>query len=113
MRQCAQAALAIASLTLCLTAGNSVAEAQVRGIPVNNSGVASGIALYGDVGFPDEEAGKGTARAAVDPAALMLVSASLSARAQLERSVPFAGNLRRDGNKASIMSAELCRATPH
>jgi hypothetical protein len=63
MRHCAQAALAITSLTLCLTAGNPVAEAQVRGIPVNNSGVASGIALYGDVGFPDEEAGKGTAYA--------------------------------------------------
>ena len=63
MRQCAQAALAIASLTLCLTAGSPVAEAQVRGIPVNNSGVASGIALYGDVGFPDEQAGKGTAYA--------------------------------------------------
>jgi opacity protein-like surface antigen len=60
MRQCAQAALAVASLTLCLTAGSPVAVAQVRGIPVYNSGVASGIALYGDVGFPDEEAGKGT-----------------------------------------------------
>ena len=60
------------------------------------------------------EAGKGTICAVIHtPAALMLVSASLSARAQLERSVPFAGNLRRDGNKASIMSAELCRATPH
>ncbi len=53
--------LAIASLTLCLTAGNPVAAAQVRGIPVYNSGVARGIALYGDVGFPDEKAGKGTA----------------------------------------------------
>ena len=63
MRQCAQAALAIASLTLCLTAGSPVAMAQVRGIPVNNSGVASGIALYGDVGFPDAQAGKGTAYA--------------------------------------------------
>jgi hypothetical protein len=63
MRQCAQAALAIASLTLCLTAGSPLAMAQVRGIPVYNSGVASGIALYGDVGFPDEQAGKGTAYA--------------------------------------------------
>jgi hypothetical protein len=35
--------------------------AQVRGIPVYNSGIASGIALYGDVGFPDSSAGKGTA----------------------------------------------------
>ena len=37
------------------------AAAQVRGIPVYNSGVPSGIAIYGDVGFPDENAGKGTA----------------------------------------------------
>lgn len=39
------------------------AAAQVPGIPVYNSGVASGIALYGDIGFPDENAGKGTALA--------------------------------------------------
>jgi hypothetical protein len=39
------------------------AQAQVRGIPVYNSGVASGIALYGDVGFPNSDAGKGTAYA--------------------------------------------------
>ena len=35
--------------------------AQVRGIPVYNSGVSTGIALYGDVGFPNSDAGKGTA----------------------------------------------------
>lgn len=39
----------------------SRAGAQVRGIPVYNSGVASGIALYGDVGFSNANAGKGTA----------------------------------------------------
>jgi hypothetical protein len=60
MRQCAQA-LAVASLTLCLTGAGHAAAAQVRGIPVYNSGVPGGIALYGDVGFPDQEAGKGTA----------------------------------------------------
>ena len=38
-------------------------QAQVRGIPVYNSGVATGIAIYGDVGFSDEDAGKGTALA--------------------------------------------------
>jgi hypothetical protein len=36
-------------------------KAQVQGIPVYNSGVPRGIAVYGDVGFPDENAGKGTA----------------------------------------------------
>jgi Outer membrane protein beta-barrel domain len=39
------------------------AQGQVRGVPVYNSGIASGIAIYGDVGFPDTEAGKGTALA--------------------------------------------------
>jgi hypothetical protein len=39
------------------------AQAQVRGIPVYNSGVATGIALYGDFGFPNSDAGKGTAYA--------------------------------------------------
>jgi hypothetical protein len=35
--------------------------AQVRGIPVYNNGVPRGIGLYGDVGFPDDEAGGGKA----------------------------------------------------
>jgi hypothetical protein len=39
------------------------ANAQVRGIPVYNSGIATGIGIYGDVGFPNEDAGKGTALA--------------------------------------------------
>jgi hypothetical protein len=37
--------------------------AQVRGIPVYNSGVPRGVAIYGDIGFPNENAGKGTALA--------------------------------------------------
>jgi hypothetical protein len=48
-------------LTLGLLASGRTAEAQVRGIPVYNSGIPTGIAVYGDVGFPDEDAGKGTA----------------------------------------------------
>jgi hypothetical protein len=39
------------------------ASAQVRGIPVYNNGVPRGIAVYGDVGFSNEAAGKGTALA--------------------------------------------------
>jgi hypothetical protein len=50
-------------LILALVAGGRRAEAQVRGIPVYNNGIPSGIGIYGDVGFPDEEAGKGTAYA--------------------------------------------------
>jgi len=36
------------------------AAAQVRGIPVYNSGVPRGIGLYGDVGFGNDDAGGGT-----------------------------------------------------
>jgi hypothetical protein len=35
--------------------------AQVRGIPVYNNGVPRGIGLYGDVGFPNDDAGGGNA----------------------------------------------------
>lgn len=37
------------------------AVAQVPGIPVYNQGVPRGVGLYGDVGFPDNDAGGGTA----------------------------------------------------
>jgi hypothetical protein len=36
-------------------------QAQVRGIPVYNSGIPTGIGVYGDVGLPNDDAGKGTA----------------------------------------------------
>lgn len=54
------AALALVFLGV---AGISAASAQVRGIPVYNSGIPSGIGLYGDIGFPDEQSGKGRALA--------------------------------------------------
>ena len=50
-------------LALFLGMSPQTVNAQVRGIPVYNNGVPSGIAVYGDVGFPDENAGKGTAYA--------------------------------------------------
>jgi hypothetical protein len=40
------------------------AGAQVHGIPVYNSGIPTGIAVYGDIGFPNTHAGKGRALAA-------------------------------------------------
>lgn len=52
-----------------LALGPSRVGAQVRGIPVYNSGVASGIAIYGDVGFPNGDAGKGAAVAVTGRAA--------------------------------------------
>jgi hypothetical protein len=52
-------------LTAALTLGVVVpcAQAQVRGIPVYNSGVFTGIGISGDIGFSNEGAGKGTALA--------------------------------------------------
>jgi hypothetical protein len=61
MRSRAQWALALAALVIGSAGAARSVAAQVRGIPVYNSGIASGIALYGDVGFPDSSAGKGTA----------------------------------------------------
>jgi hypothetical protein len=37
------------------------AAAQVPGLPVSNQGVPRGIGIYGDVGFPNDDAGGGTA----------------------------------------------------
>lgn len=55
--------LATAGLVFGLALDVRPAQAQVRGIPVYNSGIATGIAIYGDIGFPNTEAGKGTALA--------------------------------------------------
>jgi hypothetical protein len=61
MTQRVQATIVLAGLVVCLMAQTSPVDAQVRGIPVYNNGVPTGIAIYGDVGFPDQQAGKGTA----------------------------------------------------
>ena len=53
-----QAVLGIALAALAGVARS--AEAQVRGIPVYNAGIPRGIGIYGDVGFPNDEAGGGT-----------------------------------------------------
>ncbi len=50
-----------AVIVLALAMGASAAEAQTPGLPVYNLGVPRGIALYGDVGFPNAAAGKGKA----------------------------------------------------
>jgi opacity protein-like surface antigen len=51
------------SAAVTLVAVVTSAQAQVRGIPVYNSGVSTGIAISGDIGFSNEDAGKGTALA--------------------------------------------------
>src|SRR5688572_13688398 len=63
MKERLHAVLAAVGLVLA-GAFTSDAAAQVRGIPVYNSGIPSGIGVYGDVGFPDTDAGKGRAFAA-------------------------------------------------
>jgi opacity protein-like surface antigen len=63
MRRRTHQVLTTAGLLLGLALGVRSTQAQVRGIPVYNSGIATGIAIYGDVGFPNTEAGKGTALA--------------------------------------------------
>jgi hypothetical protein len=49
-----------AIVLLALAGAALPAAAQVRGIPVYNSGVPRGLGLYGDVGFANDEAGAGT-----------------------------------------------------
>jgi hypothetical protein len=47
-------------LAVAVAGGASPAAAQVRGLPLYNSGIPRGLGLYGDVGFPNDEAGGGT-----------------------------------------------------
>lgn len=54
----AKALVASATLVLALTA---TAGAQNPGLPVINSGISTGLTLSGDVGFPSDDAGGGTA----------------------------------------------------
>ncbi|MGH7510093.1 MAG: hypothetical protein ACREMZ_11590 [Gemmatimonadales bacterium] len=62
MRQSMHRVIASVALLLGMAVARS-AGAQVHGIPVYNSGIPTGIAIYGDIGFPNEAAGKGTALA--------------------------------------------------
>ena len=61
MTQRVQGILAVLGVTLGASALPVAVAAQVRGIPVYNSGIPTGIGLYGDIGFPDADAGKGRA----------------------------------------------------
>lgn len=70
MRQSALPAILLMSLALGLMLDTGPVVGQVRGIPVYNSGVSTGVAIYGDVGFPNQDAGKGTAFAVSGQAGL-------------------------------------------
>jgi hypothetical protein len=54
-------ALVVLALTLGTGAGVTPLLAQNPGLPVYNMGVPKGVGLYGDIAFPNEAAGKGTA----------------------------------------------------
>src|SRR5829696_3927857 len=58
---------------LALTLSAAPARAQNPGLPVYNSGVPRGIAIYGDLGFPNDEAGGGTAYGATAKAGFGLL----------------------------------------
>jgi hypothetical protein len=60
MRLCVRGVLATAGVVFG-GASSTPALAQVHGIPVYNSGIPTGIAVYGDIGFPNTDAGKGRA----------------------------------------------------
>ena len=70
-----QAVLGIA-LAAALAGVAPCAAAQVRGIPVYNAGIPRGIGLYGDVGFPNDEAGGGTGYAVTGRAGFGLFGAT-------------------------------------
>lgn len=54
-------AVVVLALTLGAGAGAAPLAAQNPGLPVYNHGVPRGIGVYGDIAFPNEAAGKGTA----------------------------------------------------
>jgi hypothetical protein len=54
------ALLGAVAVAAALAGGAPSAAAQVRGIPVYNAGIPRGFGIYGDVGFPNDEAGGGT-----------------------------------------------------
>ena len=62
MIRSAHGVLTFAGLVLGRSVASTVA-AQVNGIPVYNSGSPTGIGIYGDIGFPNTDAGKGRALA--------------------------------------------------
>jgi hypothetical protein len=51
------------ALAAALAGGVPSVAAQVRGIPVYNAAIPRGIGIYGDAGFPNDEAGGGNAYA--------------------------------------------------
>lgn len=51
----------LALTALAVAAFAQAGRAQITGLPVHNSGIASGLTIAGEVGFPNADYGKGTA----------------------------------------------------
>lgn len=90
------------------------AAAQVPGLPVYNQGVPRGIGLYGDIGFPDDDAGGGTAYGVTGRAGFGLVgvtaiisSYNADGPAGGKVSVGATGNLRIFGGPLVPLSVTL------
>jgi opacity protein-like surface antigen len=114
MRQSMYAAIVTLVLLVAATLGASPARAQVLGIPVYNSGIARGVGLYGDVGFPNAAAGKGTAfgltgRAGFGPLGVTAIVSSFNpdGPAGSVTSVGGTGNLRVFGGPLVPLSVTL------
>jgi hypothetical protein len=72
-------------LVSALLVGPGVAQAQVLGLPVFNSGVSSGLGLIGDVGFPNDESNLQTTFGATATLGVGLIGFSASiARSGIE-----------------------------
>ncbi|NNG16532.1 MAG: outer membrane beta-barrel protein [Gemmatimonadales bacterium] len=65
-------------LVSALLFGPGLAQAQVLGLPVFNSGVSSGLGLMGDVGFPNDESGLQTTYGATATLGIGLIGFSAS-----------------------------------
>lgn len=83
---------------LALAAGALPAAAQNPGLPVYNIGVPRGIGLYGDLGFPNAAAGKGTAygvtgRAGFGPVGVTATLSSLNPDGPAGSDVSVGGTL--------------------
>jgi opacity protein-like surface antigen len=70
-----------AVVVLLLALAASPVQAQNPGLPVYNPGVPRGIGLYGDVGFPNDAAGSGTAYGATVRAGFGVIGATATVSA--------------------------------
>jgi opacity protein-like surface antigen len=101
-------------LVLALLLSGAPLAAQVRGLPVYNSGVPRGIGLYGDVGFPNDAAGGGHAFGATGRLGLGFVGVTATLAAfnpkgpeGSKTSVGATGNLRVFGGPLVPLSVTL------